>query len=431
MASDGQPLTVAVIGAGVVGLCVALEVQRAGHRIVLVEPGEPGGRQAASYGNGTWISPASIIPISLPGLWRRVPGFLLDPTGPFTIRWRDLGGLAGWLFRFVLAGRDWDRVAACARRRIPLCDTTVEEHAAYADEAGMPDLIRRKGLMYVYRDRREYEAEAPVWNLRKTLGVRFSEIPDQELRRLQPALSPEYRFGMRLEDAGQITDPGAYCAALAGLLVRRGARHVSAAGTGFEIEAGRLRAVTTAEGTIPCERAVVAAGIGSAALARKAGDRVPLIAERGYHVVVPDPGFEIASGLMPSDGQMGVVSTPQGLRLAGQVELAAPDAAPDWRRADILLGFARKLFPELAQRLESAPIDRWLGKRPSTPDGLPCIGPASASSDILYCFGHGHVGLSQAPASGRLVAALLSGREPPFDPSPYSAARFGRWALRG
>jgi D-amino-acid dehydrogenase len=195
---------------------------------------------------------------------------------------------------------------------------------------------------------------------------------------------------------------------------------------GFAIEGGSLGAVATDDGGLPCDRAIIAAGIGSAALARLARDRVPLIAERGYHVVIPDPSLGIRAGLMPSDGQMGVVSTPQGLRLAGPVELAAPTVAPDWRRAEILLGYARKMFPELAPRFDAASVDRWMGNRPSTPDGLPCIGLASASTDIVHAFGHAHTGLTQAPATAELVAALIGAHEPPFDPAPYAAHRFAR-----
>jgi len=422
--SKDASLTVAVIGAGVVGLCTALEIQRAGHHVILVEPGEPGGRQAASYGNATWINPGAIAPISMPGLWRKVPGFLLDRTGPFTVRWRDLPRHAGWLLRFLAAGRDWERIEACARLRYPLCKDTVTDHKAYAAEAGVGDLIRQQGLIYVYPDRAGFEAESRIWSMRRELGVRFSEIEETELRRLQPELSPIYRFGARLDDAGQIADPGAYCAALARLLMERGAERVTARATGFVIEQGRLKAVTTDKASLACHRAVLAAGIGSGSLARLAGDRVPLISERGYHVVVPEPGVELNAGLMPSDGQMGVVTTPQGLRLAGQVELADPDAAPDWRRAEILLGYARKMFPGQAKRFEAAEIDRWMGNRPSTPDGLPCIGFASDSNDIVHAFGHAHTGLSQAPATGKLVAALIDGLEPPFDPAPYSARRF-------
>ena len=424
--SKDAPLTVAVIGAGIVGLCAALEIQRDGHHVILIEPGEPGGRQSASYGNATWINPGAIAPISLPGLWRKVPGFLLDRTGPFTVRWRDLPRHAGWLARFIAAGRDWDRIATSARQRYPLCKGTVVDHRNSAAEAGVSDLIRQQGLMYVYPDRTVFAAESRIWSLRREFGVRFSEIEEAELRRLQPELSPHYRFGARLDDAGQIADPGAYCAALARLLEARGMRRIAGRATGFVMERGRLSAVTTDQGSLSCDRAVLAAGIGSASLARLAGDRVPLISERGYHVVIPEPGIALGVGLMPSDGQMGVVSTPQGLRLAGQVELADPAAAPDWRRTDILLGYARKMFPEQAMRFDTAEIDRWMGNRPSTPDALPCIGFASRSRDILHAFGHAHTGLTQAPATGKLVAALIDGREPPFDPVPYSARRFAQ-----
>lgn len=417
-------LTVAVIGAGIVGLCAALEIQRAGHAVLLVEPDAAGGRQAASYGNAGWINPGAIAPISLPGLWRKVPGFLLDPTGPFTIRWRDLFSHAGWLTRFVWAGRNWERVALCARQRYSLCRDTVTDHRHYAEEAGVGELIRQRGLIHVYPHRSSFEAEHRIWAMRRKLGVRFTEIDESELRRMLPDLAPAYRFGARLDDAGQVADPGAYCAALARLLLSRGGRVIAARATGFAIGNGRLGAIVTDRGPLPCDRAVLAAGIGSAALARRAGDRVPLMADRGYHVVIPKPGLELAAGLMPSDGQMGVVSTPHGLRLAGQVELAAPDAAPDWQRAGILLNYARRMFPAHAARFDATAGDRWMGNRPSTPDGLPCIGPASGCADIVHAFGHAHTGLTQAPATARLVAAMIDGRAPPFDPAPYSARRF-------
>ncbi|WP_332698531.1 NAD(P)/FAD-dependent oxidoreductase [Bosea sp. (in: a-proteobacteria)] len=414
---------VAVIGAGIVGLAAALEIQRSGHHVILIEPDEPGGRQSASYGNGCWLNPGAILPISLPGLWRKVPGFLLDPTGPFVIRWRDLPGLAGWLLDFVLAGRNWRLVEACARTRFELCRSAVDEHIALAQEAGVPELIRREGVMYVYLDRSEFLAEERVWRMRREFGVAFSEVGEAELRAMQPELAARYRFGARLDGGAYVVDPGAYCRALAELVVRRGGERVIARASSFEFAAGQLQAVRTETGPVACDQAVIAAGIGSAALARQAGDRVPLISERGYNVVIPEPGFDIPCGLMPSDGLMGVVATRQGLRLAGQVELASVSAPPNWRRTEILQGFAGKMFPQL--KIDETRVDRWMGHRPSTPDGLPCIGVSSGSADVFHCFGHSHTGLIQAPTSGRLVAALVDGRAPPLDPAPFSAGRFG------
>jgi D-amino-acid dehydrogenase len=422
-------LTVAVIGAGIAGLCAALEIQRDGHDVVIVEPDEAGGRQAASYGNGTWLNPGSVLPMSTPGLWKQVPGFLLDPNGPFIIRWRHLPSLAGWLIRFVLAGRTWRQIEVCAAHRYELSRTTAEDHAALATEAGRPDLIRRNGLMFVYPTQADIDAERQSWRLRENLGIRFRKIDTAELRQRAPELGPAYRIGMLVEDGGQVVDPGAYCDALFQLALRRGATHRKARASGFKLDGGRLSAVVTDAGDLACDRAVIAAGIGSRALARKAGDDVPLISERGYHVVIPDPGFDLPTGLMPSDGKMGVIWTPQGLRLAGQVELASIAAPPNWQRAKILLNYVRRMFPALAAKADAVEKDvgstnYWMGHRPSTPDGLPCIGAASGSADIFHAFGHGHVGMIQAPETGRLVAALIAGRQPSYDATPFSARRF-------
>ncbi|MCW5694193.1 MAG: FAD-binding oxidoreductase [Pseudolabrys sp.] len=422
-------MTIAVIGAGIVGLCTALELQRDGHDVVLIEPDAPGGRQAASYGNGTWLNPGSVLPMSTPGLWKQVPGFLLDPNGPFIIRWRHLPALAPWLIRFVLAGRTFAQIETIAAQRHELSKSTAADHVALAAEAGRPDLVRNNGLMFVYPDQAAIDAEQKTWALRQQLGIRFRKIEEAELRERQPELGHVYKLGMHMEDGGQITDPGAYCDALFQLALRRGATHKAARATGFDFSGGRLSAVVTNAGVVTCDRAVIAAGVHSRDLARQAGDDVPMISERGYHVVIPDPGFDIPVGLMPSDGKMGVIWTPQGIRLAGQVELASTDAPPNWQRAQILLNYARAMFPSLGAKIDAVANEPgsqhyWLGHRPSTPDGLPCIGAASRSADVMHAFGHGHVGMIQGPATGKLVAKLIAGRAPSYDATPFSARRF-------
>jgi D-amino-acid dehydrogenase len=182
--------------------------------------------------------------------------------------------------------------------------------------------------------------------------------------------------------------------------------------------------VRTGVGEIAADRAVIAAGAWSHVLAAAAGDRVPLETERGYHAIITDPGIAPRYPIMPSDGKMACVMTPQGLRLAGQVELAGLDAAPNWRRAEVLRDFARRVFPELPTDLPAERVKVWMGHRPSTPDGLPCIGPASGCPDIMHAFGHGHVGLTAGAATARLVADLISGRRPTIDVTPYAAQRF-------
>lgn len=412
---------VVVVGAGVIGAATAVELLRDGHRVTIVDPGEAGGTQAASYGNSTLLNPSSVIPMSSPGLWRKVPGYLMDPLGPLTIRWSYLPPLLPWMWRFLRAGATEARVAATARALRPLLLNAPERHSRLATEAGLANLITQQGVLFAFPKRADFEAEARSWQLRREMGVQWLELPEDELRQREPALDRRYTFGLLVEENGQCRDPGAYVKGLASYAGGLGAVHHHVQATGFSIEARRLRAVRTALGDIACEKAVIAAGAWSKVLAKEAGDRVPLETERGYHVVIENPGIEPRYPVMPSDGKMGCVMTPQGLRLAGQVELAGLAAEPNWRRADVLRDFARHVFPGLPTEMR---VHTWMGHRPSTPDGLPCIGLASGCPDVVHAFGHGHVGLTAGAATARLVADLVSGERPEIDPTPYSVTRF-------
>jgi D-amino-acid dehydrogenase len=415
---------VAVIGAGVVGLAAAIELLRDGHAVTIIEPGTPGGEQAASYGNGTLLNPSSIIPMSAPGLWRQVPAYLMDPLGPLTIRWSYLPRLLPWLRRFVQAGSTAAKVAATARALAPLLANAPALHRKLAEEAGVGDLITRQGVLFVFPDRADFAAEALSWSLRRDNGTKWLELNEDELRQREPSLHRRYKFAVLVEENGQCRDPGAYVTALARHAVALGAEILRTGATGFRIGDGRLRAVITRDGDHTYDKAVIAAGAWSKQLARSAGDRVFLETERGYHVMISDPGVEPRYPLLPSDGKMACVTTPAGLRLAGQVELAGLDAAPNWQRAEVLLKFAREVFPQLPADLPPERIKLWMGHRPSTPDGLPVLGLASGCSDIIHAFGHGHVGLTAAAATGKIAADRVAGRPPPFDLSAYSATRF-------
>jgi D-amino-acid dehydrogenase len=415
---------VVVIGGGAVGLACSIELLRDGHAVTIIEPGSPGGEQAASYGNGTLLNPSSVIPMSSPGLWKKVPGYLMDPLGPLTIRWSYLPRLLPWLGRFVRAGSSAAKVAATGRALQPLLANAPALHRALAEEAGVGDLITRQGVLFAFPDRAAFEAEALSWQVRRDNGVKWLELDEDELRQLEPSLDRHYKFALLVEENGQCRDPGAYVAALALHATALGASVVQQRATGFRIEAGRLRAVTMPDGEVACDKAVIAAGAWSKVLAAAAGDRVFLETERGYHVVIASPGIEPRYPVMPSDGKMACVMTPAGLRLAGQVELAGLEAAPNWQRAEVLLTFARKVYPGLPADLPPDRVKLWMGHRPSTPDGLPVLGLASGSPDVVHAFGHGHVGLTAAAMSGQVVAGLLAGRAPPFDLTPYAASRF-------
>ncbi len=413
-----------VIGAGAVGAASALAALKDGHRVTILDPAEPGGEQAASYGNGCWLSPMSVIPPAVPGIWKKLPKFLSDPLGPLAIRWRYLPRIAPWLIRYLASGWRWEDVARTAHALRPLVQDAPRLHKNLAEQAGVGHLIERRGLMYIYPSRADFEAERKAWDIRHQVGVRWIELDADELRQREPELDRRYGFGVFVDEGGHCTDPGAYVAALIGLAQAEGAKLIRAHATGFRIEAGRLKAVTTSKGEIPCDAAVIAAGVHSKPLARAAGDDVPLESERGYHAEISAPEVSPRHGLMPSDGKMSIMRTARGLRCAGQVEIAGIEAAPNWQRAEILKNHLLSCFPGLPRDIPAERIKFWLGHRPSMPDGMPCLGPSRATPDVIHAFGHGHTGLVAAARTGEVVAALLTSRAAPIPIAAFDSRRF-------
>ncbi|MCC8235052.1 NAD(P)/FAD-dependent oxidoreductase [Pinisolibacter aquiterrae] len=277
--------------------------------------------------------------------------------------------------------------------------------------------------MHVWKDRAGFEAEATTWGVRRAVGIEWDEVEGEALRALQPDLSPDYRFAVRVGDSAHCRDPGGYVAALVAHAERRGAGVVKARAVDFTFSGGRLTGVVTEAGTIPAERAVIAAGIRSTDLAVRLGLRVPMESERGYHVQFEGLDLGPVPPVMIQDRKVAITRLATGLRVAGQVELAGVDARANWRRAEVLKTHLLAVFPGLAEAIRSARAVPWLGHRPSTPDGRPVIG-RSPHPDVLVAYGHGHIGLASAPRTGRIVADLLVGRAPEIALDGFSPARF-------
>ncbi len=417
---------VVIIGAGAIGVMSALHALDQGFQVTLLDSATPGGEQASSYGNAGWLSSHSILPPSEPGVWKKVPGFLLDPLGPLSIRWAFLPRILPWLVRYLIAGSSEARLSTTARALRSLLADAASLHAQLAEQAGVADLIEQRGLLHVYPSRQQFEQDARGWRIRHELGVRWEELSAAQLRVREPDLDARYEFAVLVTEAGHCRNPGAYVAALAQHACARGARLLMSSANGFRFTQGRLSAVCTDGGDIACDAAVIAAGAQSKALAALAGDRVPLATERGYHAMVEQPEGQPRTPMMLMDRKVIATQTEQGLRVAGQVEFAAFDAAPDWRRAHIMREIALQSFPALPRDIPVARMRYWLGRRPSMPDGLPCIGPSTRSVDIIHAFGHGHIGLGSSARTGRLVAQLLTGQTPEIDLAPFSAQRFSR-----
>ncbi|KAF1022159.1 MAG: D-amino acid dehydrogenase 1 [Paracidovorax wautersii] len=411
-AIDAGRRHVVVIGAGVVGVASAIEALRAGLAVTLLDPHASGSPEAASYGNAGWLSSHSVIPPAGPDTWRQVPGYLLDPQGPLALRWGYLPRALPWLVRYLLSGRTPERVARAAHALRALLQDAPALHQRLAQEAGCAELIEQRGLLHVYPDRAAFKADGLGWRLRRNEDIAFDTLDADALRAAEPDLAARYQFGVRVPEAGHCRNPGAYVAALAA--------HAQTLG------AVRVAARATSQGDIDCQATVLAAGAWSAPLAAAAGDRVSLDTERGYHVMADLPGPPgPRTPTMVMDRKFIAHQMAHGLRVAGQVEIGGLSAAPDWRRAAILRAQLAETYPALPRdALQEAKL--WMGRRPSTPDGLPCIGAASGCADVIHAYGHGHIGLGSSARTGRVVAQLLAGQPPEIDLAPFSPQRWRR-----
>lgn len=414
-----SPLRIGIVGAGIVGASCALTLAREGHQVIVFEPEVPGGPHAASHGNGGWISPASILPMSTPGLWRKIPGYLLDPQGPLTLRASSLPSLLPWLWRFVRAGSTWDKVRVTASALHRLLHDAPDRHRELAHWANASHLLHHTGLLYVYPHRPAFEADAMAWQIRREHGVSWVELSGDALQARAPALPRADQLGVWLPSGAWCSDPGEYVRRLMVAAQRAGAQLRHTRVHALQRQPGRCTGLLTDQGACSVDRVLITAGIDSPRLAREAGDALPLASERGYHVVLPHAGLELPVPIMPSDGRMANTLTAQGLRLAGQVELAHPSAPPNWARADALLAHARRTYPVLDQDERRRGTTRWMGHRPSTPDGLPVIGPSPHCEGLWYACGHGHVGLAAAARTALWVTQGIS--------APNIGAPAGEW----
>lgn len=413
-------MKVVVIGGGAVGVASASFALRDGHEVTLIEPG--GIAEGASFGNAGCLNASSVVPMSMPGNLSKIPGWLLDPLGPLSIRWAYAPKVAPWIYRFLKAGSP-DRVAAQAAALAGLLRDSYGSYRPLVTNAGAEALLRRQGHLVVYRSQEDFDGDALGWRLRRDNGIAFEVLTRDALWQQEPSLSRDYRIGVFVPDNGHTVDPNRLISLLAEAFVRDGGTIERTRAVGFDLRGDRLQAVRTAGGRLEADRAVVAAGAWSKPLAKQLGDDVPLDTERGYHIVIKDPEIAPRSSILDATGKFVATSMETGLRLAGTVEFAGLAAKPDWRRARILLNLGQRLFPGLRRDYPEERLTQWMGFRPSMPDSLPVIGRASGSRDVVYAFGHGHIGLASGARTGEVVADLLADRTPSIPIEAFSPTR--------
>ncbi len=418
MATATEQADVIVLGAGIVGVSVALHLQERGRRVLLVDRGEPGAE--TSHGNAGLIERSSVVPYAFPRDLASLASLASNRSIAVRYRPAALLRMAPWLARYW-----WNsapgRLDKLGRAILPLIERCIDEHRRWTEAAGTEALMRSEGWIELYRTQRGLDVATSGAAELAAYGLSYDLLDEGALRRLEPGLLAGSVAGaVHWCDPVTVSDPGAVTRAYAALFVARGGFLKPADAAGLQQENGEWRLLADGRTWLAPET-VVALGPWSNDLCERFGYRFPIGFKRGYHM-----HYDSADGAAPRhplcDAQAGFVLTPmrRGVRLTTGIEIAGRDEPSDSWQLDQAERIARRIMP-LGRRLDAEP---WRGARPCLPDMLPIIGPAPRHRGLWFAFGHAHHGFTLGPATGRLLAEMMTGAPTLCDAAAFAAERF-------
>ncbi|WP_299961752.1 FAD-dependent oxidoreductase [uncultured Roseobacter sp.] len=405
-----------ILGAGIIGICTALSLAERGVAVRIIDRGEPG--QETSFGNAGIISPWSVIPQSMPGVSRQIPQLMFGRAAPLSIRAAAWPKMIPWGLRFLQQASE-ARARATADVMEVLCAPSIDLYRRHLQGTGAESLIKDSIYVHAFRDGSRANLKSLDYAIRQEKGANLELVGSEALQATEPALSPAFNAAVLIHDQARALSPGGIGRVLA----------EKARGLGVDFITDNIRKLNRTDGAwqIVCDggthaasQVVVAMGAWSANLLAPLGLRMPLMAERGYHLEFAQPGIEIRNSVMDVDAKLVASSMEAGVRIAGQAEFAPVDAPPDDRKRGQLRKLAKAAFPDLNTGTESF----WMGRRPSFPDSLPVLGEALEKKGLFLNFGHSHYGLMMAPKSGELLADMVIGRASNADVTALGAERF-------
>ncbi|NWJ25635.1 FAD-binding oxidoreductase [Rhizobium sp. RM] len=410
-------MTTVIVGAGIIGTAIAYELQKRGHQVVLVDKGEIG--RGASYGNMASIAVTEFMPASRPSIWKQIPGWMLDPEGPVRVRPGYMPKLLPWFARFVAASRP-GKLRQLEAQGAALCKRVFDDLLPLLRETGLEGELTDEGCLSLYLDEKEFRADREHIELLERFDFPHQRLSGDEARELEPALAKNIGMAVLFPQNRSLRDPFRLVNRLADKFTALGGTVARGEVVGFDRN-DRVTAVKLADGgSISADKVVICGGAHSGRLSKILGEPIPLETERGYHTQIMTPGISMRHSIIWPARAFMVTPTAGGIRVGGTVEMAGLDAAPDYRRSKVTVRRAQTALPNL--KCEN--FSEWMGHRPALPDTVPVLSASAKTSGIFYATGHGHLGVTYAATTARLMADLITGAPPPIDMHPYRIDRF-------
>lgn len=408
-----------VVGAGIVGLSIALRLQLEGYSVTIIDQNEP--MAGCSAGNAGYFAQANIFPPATPDLLRQIPKLLISKEGPLIIKPSYLGRMIPWSLRAVSVLKPAP-YANVMRALSSLIMRSQDSITQLTTVVGAQHLISRNGGLHVYQSSQALKAKLQALPHWEKQGVALEILNGHDVRALEPALGDNIVGGIYFPGSGRCSDPKELGLHYFRYLMGSGAKFIQSSFLGTERSAGGKLQVLLPGQRIQAAKVVLSTGHTTDQLLRGFGYKSALVAERGYHLMMANPGVQLSRPIVFGEAYFAATPMDKGLRFAGTAEFCRPESPPDMRRSHMLQGLASQYIPNL----DSQPGTPWMGVRPSLPDGLPAIGQVANQPGLFYAFGHAHNGLTTSAITAQCVSALVGGREPPVDLTAFDYHRFSK-----
>ena len=409
--------TIIVVGGGIVGVCNALVLQRAGHQVTLIDRKPPGSE--TSFGNAGVLSESSVMVLNNPSMLRALPRLLAGRSLGLRYSLKFVMKNLGWFFKFLShCTPSRTRAAGFALRALQL--SSLAQHKKWIVEAGVEHLLRYAAWVKAFRSDASFARYKGELALMDEIGVKYSIYDKDQIRQMEPGLKPIYTKAVVMDDTCGVSSPSTLTNAYVALFEAAGGVVRQADVSGLSRD-GDQWCIQLGGDKMHSDHVVVAAGPWSSEVAGWLGYKIPLAWERGYHLhLEPGDGPQLGRAICDMDGGFAIVPTLHGVRITSGVEIAERDAPKNVAQIMGSVASARDAH-DMKGVIDDEP---WMGRRPTLVDSLPMIGAAPRHQGLWFNFGHQHLGLSMAPGSGLAIAAMIDGQEPPFDPTPFRPTRF-------
>ena len=409
--------TVAIVGAGIVGLSCALWLQKKGFSVTLIDPEPPG--SGTSSGNACTIADYGCIPVNNPDIFRRLPSLLFSKNSPLTINHFYALTHLPWLLQFLSNCRP-SRVSKIIGNLGQILQLSYQGLNPLLELSESQSLMSQKGCMHVYNTAAEFESARATNEIRRQQGSDYIELDRAAIHKLEPSLKPIFEKGILFENASQTLNPQSLCTNYFNRFLKDQGQYISqrALETTLNGDIVRLK-IDGIENDLAFDHVVIAAGAFSRQIKGTGANHLPLDTERGYHIQYAN--LQSSVNRPVAWNQAGIYATPmnEGLRFAGTVEIAGNNP----KKKQTILDYIARKGGEMFD-LPNQPDQQWLGFRPTLPDALPVIGHSSVSNHITFAFGHHHLGLTLAGITGKLISELINSEPLSLDITPYSPNRF-------